>query len=308
MEGVVKVPLDSLLNGAGEDTKKVLKEVSTTRSVKSNKGQLVKALLLMLETFTEKPVLAGEQGDGPGAVEGEGEKPEEEEDDKDLLGGQGSQRTQTQDTDKYKDVCPNFRKGKCQNRRQCKDGEHPAICWKHSKHGADPTRGCDKGRECQKFHARVCKSSYQRGVCYKERCAYTFHLKGTRRYRDSATVFHREEHQHPIIQGWASQSHQDVGQLHHQMQGGAQLHHGRPQPHVRHPQAGKPVEGQPLFGAGDRQRTQHESKESPAFLEREQANVQKQIGDMSRRMDQIMLLLMGQQTPSVSPYSTAKDW
>jgi hypothetical protein len=112
MEGVVKVPLDSLLNGAGEDTKKVLKEVSTTRSVKSNKGQLVKALLLMLETFTEKPVLAGEQGDGPGAVEGEGEKPEEEEDDKDLLGGQGSQRTQTQDTDKYKDVCLNFRKGK----------------------------------------------------------------------------------------------------------------------------------------------------------------------------------------------------
>jgi hypothetical protein len=92
------------------------------------------------------------------------------------------------------------------------------------------------------------------------------------------------------------------------MQGGAQLQHGRPQPHVRHPQAGKPVEGQPLFGAGDRQRTQHESKESPAFLEREQANVQKQIGDMSRRMDQIMLLLMGQQTPSVSPYSTAKDW
>jgi hypothetical protein len=88
MEGVVKVPLDSLLNGAGEDTKKVLKEVSTTLSVKSTKGQLVKAHLLMLETFTEMPVLAGEQGDGPGAVEGEDEKPEEEEDDKDLLGGQ----------------------------------------------------------------------------------------------------------------------------------------------------------------------------------------------------------------------------
>jgi hypothetical protein len=26
----------------------------------------------VLETFTEKPVLAGEQGDGPGVVEGEG--------------------------------------------------------------------------------------------------------------------------------------------------------------------------------------------------------------------------------------------
>jgi hypothetical protein len=52
MEGVVKVPLDSLLNGAGEDTKKVLKEVSTTRSVKSTKGQLVKALLLMLPFYS----------------------------------------------------------------------------------------------------------------------------------------------------------------------------------------------------------------------------------------------------------------
>jgi hypothetical protein len=304
MERVVKVPLDSLLNGAGEDTKKVLKEVSTTLSVKSTKGQLVKALLLMLETLTERPVLAGEQGDSSGVVEGEDEKLEEEEEDKDLLGGQGSQRTETQDTAKYKDVCHNFRKGKCQIRRQCKDGEHPAIFWKHSKHGADPTQGCDKGRECQKFHARVCKSSYQRGVCYKERCAYTFHLKGTRRYRDSAPVFRPEEHQHPVTQG---QSHQDVGLLHYQMRGGAQ-HRGRPHPQDRHPQAGKLVEGQPLFSTGDRQRTQHERKESPAFLEREQANVQTQIGDMSRRMDQIVLLLMGQQTPSVSPFSTAKDW
>jgi hypothetical protein len=103
MEGAVKVPLDSLLNGAGEDIKKVLKEVSTTLSVKSTKGQLVKALLLMLETFTEKPVLTGEQGDSSGVVEGEDEKLEEEEEDKDLLGGQGSQRTQTQDTAKYKE-------------------------------------------------------------------------------------------------------------------------------------------------------------------------------------------------------------
>jgi hypothetical protein len=121
-------------------------------------------------------------------------------------------------------------------------------------------------------------------------------------------VIRREERQHPVTQGWASQSHQEVGLLHHQMRGGAQQHRGRPHPQDRHPQAGKPVEGQPLFSAGDRQCTQHERKESPAFLEREQANVQTQIGDMSRRMDQIVLLLMGQQTPSVYPYSTAKDW
>jgi hypothetical protein len=48
---------------------------------------------------------------------------------------------------------------------------------------------------------------------------YTFHLKGTRRYRDSAPVFRCEEHQHTVTQGWASQSHQDVGLHNNTMDG-----------------------------------------------------------------------------------------
>ena len=59
---------------------------------------------------------------------------------------------------------------------QC-NRSHPKVCSRILTHGTRGRQGCD-GRECDKYHPRMCYSSMNEKVCTKERCTY-WHMKGT---------------------------------------------------------------------------------------------------------------------------------
>ena len=54
---------------------------------------------------------------------------------------------------------------------------HPKVCNKLLTHGTRGNNGCD-GKDCEKFHPKMCYSSMNSKVCTKEKCTY-WHCKGT---------------------------------------------------------------------------------------------------------------------------------
>ena len=64
---------------------------------------------------------------------------------------------------------------------------HPKVCNKLLQHGTRGSQGCS-GRECEKYHPRMCYSSMSDKVCTKERCTY-WHCKGTIFAPDSTSSY-----------------------------------------------------------------------------------------------------------------------
>ena len=79
---------------------------------------------------------------------------------------------------KFGGKCPHGMSGKKQHGKwsECK-WSHPKVCNKLLAHGTRGQQGCD-GRECDKFHPRMCYGSMADRRCTKERCTY-WHCKGT---------------------------------------------------------------------------------------------------------------------------------
>ena len=89
--------------------------------------------------------------------------------------------------DKEKEVCKAFKfGGKCPhgmngmrkyNQYERRNKTHPKVCNKLLAHGTRGIQGCD-GRNCEKYHPKMCYSSMKTKVCTKEKCSY-WHCKGT---------------------------------------------------------------------------------------------------------------------------------
>ena len=59
---------------------------------------------------------------------------------------------------------------------------HPPRCYKYSKFGEDPWKGCTRGSRCWFFHPRLCENSVKLKMCLTKTCK-EIHLIGTRRFK-----------------------------------------------------------------------------------------------------------------------------
>ena len=122
--------------------------------------------------------------------EDDDEKTREEENRKKKENEEGGQNKENEKvkTDDEKIICKSFKfGGKCPHGMsgKTKHGKwseckwlHPKVCNKLLSHGTKGSQGCN-GKDCEKYHPRMCYGSMSEKVCTKEKCTY-WHCKGTK--------------------------------------------------------------------------------------------------------------------------------
>ena len=86
-----------------------------------------------------------------------------------------------------KKICPYYKKNKC---RYGAKGtgcpfNHPARCQKLLRYGSVLPKGCNKGKQCQLFHPKLCPTSIAKRECFVHGCHFC-HIKGTNRKKPGA--------------------------------------------------------------------------------------------------------------------------
>lgn len=79
-------------------------------------------------------------------------------------------------------ICSFYRRGTCRfgmTGKGCPK-EHPKACRKLTEHGNRGPRGCNKGKNCESFHPRMCPQSLSAGECLTLDCRLR-HVAGTKR-------------------------------------------------------------------------------------------------------------------------------
>ena len=104
---------------------------------------------------------------------------------------------------KFGGKCPHGMSGKKSHGRweQC-NHSHPKVCSKLLAHGTRGSQGCT-GRDCGKYHPRMCYGSMSEKLCTKEKCTY-WHCKGTQFIPDSTCSYlppsRSSQVEYPILQ------------------------------------------------------------------------------------------------------------
>ena len=60
-------------------------------------------------------------------------------------------------------------------------------CNKLLKHGTNSTLGCNKGKNCEEYHPKMCFSSLKSRICHATHCKFV-HVKGTKRITDDIKI------------------------------------------------------------------------------------------------------------------------
>ena len=88
-------------------------------------------------------------------------------------------------------ICRFYLKGFCKHGRKGAEClfKHPPYCQRLLSFGTHPTRGCNKGNDCEHIHPKMCFRSLSKRACFNDKCTF-FHIKGTKRVRSERHNHH----------------------------------------------------------------------------------------------------------------------
>ena len=72
--------------------------------------------------------------------------------------------------------------------------DHPKRCSKLMNYGTKAAKGCNLGKNCSKFHPKMCPMSVSKGECFDAHCDLC-HVKGTRRKRENPLKVNQKKKQ-----------------------------------------------------------------------------------------------------------------
>ena len=98
-----------------------------------------------------------------------------------------SKPSQNEICGKYiKNICPHGMSGNRLHKGNTCDMKHPKRCNKFCRYGPYSKYGCNKGKNCQFFHPRICYDSLHHRICLNVDGCNFIHLKNTQRFQDNS--------------------------------------------------------------------------------------------------------------------------
>ena len=77
-------------------------------------------------------------------------------------------------------ICEQFKEGKCPHGNQTCSKSHPKACRKFARNGTHIKWGCQKGKNCNRYHPAHCSTSLANKTCFDPNCTRP-HIVGTKR-------------------------------------------------------------------------------------------------------------------------------